>query len=313
MIMAETIFIDTDCGIDDAVAIMMALSSPEVEIAGISAVAGNTSIENVLKNVCGLLAFYKRTDIPVYRGCSCSLIGRTVNASHIHGSNGLGNIVLETGGKLPEKDNAADGLLAAAQANPGLKLITLGPLTNIALAFNLYPQLTELISEIVIMGGAIGRGNVTPFAEFNFFFDPEAVAFTLGLALPLKILTWDATVEMTLTEKQFYDFDMAGTAAGDLFNDVQRFYIDFREREFGSRAISFPDPLTMACLIDSAVAVETEKMHLRMNLNREDERLGASVRVSNIDDADGTADVIMKCDHSRFTKLIKRIKDKSPQ
>lgn len=310
--MSEKIFIDTDCGIDDAVAIMLALSSPEVDVVGISCVAGNTSLDNVVNNVCGLLAFYRRTDIPVFRGCSTSLLGKTVNADHIHGSNGLGDIVLETAGKLPEKNNATEGLLTAAQINPGMKLITLGPLTNIAMAFNLYPELGDLISEIVIMGGAIGPGNITLYAEFNFYFDPEAVAFCLGLKPPIRILTWDATVEMTLTEKEFYDFNMSGTAAGDLFNDIQRFYIDFREREFGSRAISFPDPLTMACLIDSSAAVETEKMHLRMNLTREDGKRGASIRVSDTDEADGTADVIMKCDLTRFKKLIKRIKDKSP-
>ncbi|MDC7227205.1 MAG: nucleoside hydrolase [Spirochaetales bacterium] len=311
--MAQKIFIDTDCGIDDAVAIMMALSSPEVEIAGISCVAGNTSLENVLNNVCGLLNFYKRTDIPVYRGCSTSMLRISHNADKIHGSNGLADVVLDTGGKTPEAINAAEGIFAAAKAYPGIKLITLGPLTNLAFAFNLYPELSELISEIVMMGGAVGPGNVTPWAEFNFFYDPEAAAFSLGTGVPVKILTWDATVAGFMPEEEFLRLDMNGTPAGDLFIEIQSFYLDFMENSTGSRKIGFPDPLTVACVIDPAIAIETENMSLCMILNRENEKRGASVVVSDSDGADGTADVILKCDMKRFSELAKRIKINSPK
>lgn len=310
--MAQKIFIDTDCGIDDAVAIMMALSSPEVQVTGISCVAGNTSIDNVMKNVCGLLSFYDRADIPVYRGCSTSLMRIVHNADHIHGKNGLGNVELDAKGKTVEPQNAAEGLFIAAKANPGLQLVTLGPLTNIAVAFNLYPELQTLISEIIMMGGAIGPGNVTPWAEFNFFFDPESVAFTLGAGIPVRILTWDATVCGMMPEADFYAMAMAGNPAGDLFNRIQTFYLDFMEKAAGRRIIGFPDPLAMACVIDPAVAVETEKMNLRMVLGREEEKRGASVRVSDSDEADGTAGVILKCDQSRFIELVKRIKTNSP-
>ena len=306
--MAEKIFIDTDCGIDDAVAIMMALASPEVDVKGISCVAGNTSLENVINNVCGLLTFSGREDIPVYRGCSTSMIRIEHNADNIHGKNGMADVYLESPGKFPEAEDAASGLLAAAKADPGLKLVTLGPLTNIAYSFNLYPELEDLISEIVVMGGAVGPGNVTPWAEFNFYFDPEAVVFVLGTDVKTRILTWDATVDMVVPEDDFFALGMAGTPLGDLFNKIQSFYIDFIEKASGRRVVMFPDPLTMACVIDPAVAVETEKMPLRMMLGREDEKRGASVRVSDSDEADGTADVIMKCSRERFEKLVKRIK-----
>ena len=310
--MAQKIFIDTDCGIDDAVAIMLALSSPEVEIAGVSCVAGNTSLDNVVNNVCGLLNFYKRNDIPVYRGCSTSLLRSKHRSDDIHGDNGLGNIVLDAGGKTPEPQNAADGLLAAAKANPGMKLVTLGPLTNIALAFNLYPELSGLVSEIIIMGGAIGRGNVTPYAEFNFFFDPESIAFSLGIDVPVRILTWDATQTVIADEDYFKDIEMHTTAAGRLFMDIQDFYVGFTEKMRGERIMMFPDPLTMAVVIEPEVAEQTEEMHLRMILRREDEKRGAVVNVSDFDEADGTADVIMKCDRERFLELVKRIKTNSP-
>ncbi len=311
--MAQKIFIDTDCGIDDAVAIMLALSSPEeVEIAGISCVAGNTSLDNVVKNVCGLLSFFDRTDIPVYKGCSTSFLRNPHRADHIHGSNGLGGVELNQGAKSADKLDAVSGLLESAKANPGLKLVTLGPLTNIAVAFNLHPGLNSLVSEIIIMGGAIGDGNVTPFAEFNFFFDPESIAYCLGINLPIRILTWDATLSVTLTEEEYKGLGMSGTPSADLFTDVQRFYFDFREKVSGKRVINFSDPLTMACVIDPEVAAESETMHLRMNLTREDNKRGASIRVSDTDEADGTAEVIMKCNRERFLKLIKRIKENTP-
>lgn len=308
--MAKKIFIDTDCGIDDAVAIMLALSSPEVEITGISCVAGNTDVESVINNVCGLLSFYCRTDIPVYRGCSRSLIGEQQNATHIHGKGGLGGVELQSIGKRVEKENAFEGLYKAAKNNPGMTLVTLGPMTNIATAFNMYPQLRELIGEIVTMGGAIGPGNVTKFAEFNFYADPESVTASLAYDMPMKILTWDATMDMTYSEKEYDDLDMAGSEAGNLFMDLQRFYMDYKEREFGKRLINFPDPITMACVIDPELITRSEKMGLSMVLDGNSEKRGACVDASAENKkADGRAEVILECSRERFTSLIKRIKD----
>ncbi|MBI9107498.1 MAG: nucleoside hydrolase [Spirochaetales bacterium] len=310
--MSETkkIFIDTDCGIDDAVAIMLALSSPEVDVTGISCVAGNTDIDSVIKNVCGLLSFFCRTDIPVYRGFPHSLIGTKLNADDVHGKGGLGGVELEAIGKRVEKKNALDGLLEAAKANPGLTLVTLGPLTNIAAALNLYPQLKGLIGEIVVMGGAIGPGNVTKYAEFNFAFDPEAVTSCLSCEMPMKILTWDATVELTFTEKEYDALDMGGSEPGDLFLDLQRFYMNYKERTYGKRVINFPDPLTMACVIDPDIITASENMGLRMVLDRNSEKRGASLdAAAENQKADGKAQVITECSRDRFTSLIKRIKD----
>ena len=305
----KKIFIDTDCGIDDAVAIMIALSSPEVDVTGISCLSGNTGVENVVSNVCGLLSFFCRTDIPVYRGCSRALDGSVINAGHIHGSNGLGGVELDPVGKRAEKMNAADGLLAAARENPGMTLVTLGPMTNIAVALNLYPELKGLIGEIVTMGGAIGPGNITQFAEFNFAFDPESVTSCLSWGIPMRILTWDATMAMTFSEAEYDALEMDGTAAGDLFDKLQRAYMDFKEQSFGNKLINFPDPITMACVVDPSTAVDSRKMALRMVLDRDSEKRGASLDVSggNVE-ADGSAEVILGCDRSKFSSLIKRIK-----
>jgi inosine-uridine nucleoside N-ribohydrolase len=308
--MAKKIFIDTDCGIDDAVAIMLALSSPEVEITGISCVSGNTDVESVISNVCGLLSFYCRTEIPVYRGCSRALLGSQLNASHVHGKGGLGGVELESVGKRAEKKNAFEGLFDAAKQDPGLTLVTLGPLSNIAVAFNMYPQLKNLIGEIVVMGGAIGPGNVTKYAEFNFAADPESVIGTLAYNMPMKILTWDATMEMTFSEKEYDALEMGGSEPGKLFLDLQRFYMDYKEREYGTRMINFPDPITMACVIDPELITKSEKMGIKIVLDHNSVKRGASLDASAENEkVDGEAEVITECSREGFVSLIKRIKD----
>ncbi len=301
----KTVFIDTDCGIDDAVAIMMALAAPELEVAGISCVAGNTSLDNVVNNVCGLLSFSGRTDVPVFRGAAFPFVRNEIRSDNIHGASGLGNVKLDASAKSIDALNAVEGLLKTAEENRGMTLVTLGPLTNIAIALNLYPQLKDLLGEIVMMGGAVGPGNVTPHAEFNFAYDPEAIAFCLSAGLPVSILTWDAVMDMIYTEEEFDALDMGGSAAGQLFLDLQSFYMDYKESVYGKRLISFPDPLAMACVIDPSSVTESEKMNLGIILDQSDVRRGASVKDEKFG---GHADVITKCDIDKFSALLKRIK-----
>ena len=258
--------------------------------------------------------FFRFTIAPISRYSEaarerCS--GGAIRAEDVHGGNGLGGVELHPVGKRPEKADAAEGLFRTAQNNPGLKIVTLGPLTNIAVAFNLFPRLKRLVSGIVIMGGAIGPGNVTPYAEFNFAFDPEAVTNVLGLGVPLKILTWDATTAMPMSEEEFFALDMSGTETGDLLLEIQRHYINYKERTYGTRMVHFPDPLAMACVINPETAVERETMPLKMVLSRGSEKRGASVKVSDTDEADGSAEVVLKCSPDCFIPLLKRIRNHS--
>ena len=302
------IFIDTDCGIDDAVAIMLALASPEVSVKGISCVAGNTGIDNVVNNVCGLLNFLGRDDIPVYRGCSAALTGGSLRADEVHGSGGLGGVDLPAGGKTAERLGAAAGLRLAAETSPDMVLVTLGPLTNAAVALNLYPELATLIGGSVVMGGALGRGNVTEYAEFNFACDPEAVYFFLNTGIETRILSWDAVIDMTFTEEEYNELGMAGTPSGDLFIDIQRFYMDYKEKVYGKRIITFPDPLAMACVINPGLAVSVRNTALDIVLNHDDKRRGASV-AGTAGSVGKTHEVITGCSREGFTSMIKRIKD----
>ncbi len=299
----KKIFIDSDCGIDDATAIMMALSYSEIEVTGISAVAGNVDIDNVVHNITRLLSYFGRDDIPVFTGASTSLLGVKLRAGGVHGEDGLGNVFLPETGKKVEKLRAPEGLYETAKANPGLTLVTIGPLTNIAIALNLYPDLKEYIGEIVIMGGAVNYGNVTKFAEFNFAADPESVQFVLDSGIPLTVVPWDAALKALFTEKDIENLGIGDTKAGKLFVDLQKTPMAYLEKMFGGKVAGQPDPLTMAYVIDSSIASHKIRSGLKMELNYNAMR-GASVTCAGDD-----VSIIMEIDKTKFTSILTGIKD----
>ena len=227
----KKVLIDTDCGVDDAIAIMIALASPaEVSVLGITTVSGNVPLANVMDNVLRLLSFLGRTEIPVFRGASRPLVEPLHHAPDVHGANGLGGVELPAPRIVEQRERAPEGIARIASENLGLTLLTLGPLTNIAIALNLYPELKGQIAEIVAMGGAVEKGNVTRFAEFNFHADPEAVQSVLDSGIPLSLLTWDTTLTVAHTEAELEALGLKKTASGKLVLDLQQTVFRFIEK-----------------------------------------------------------------------------------
>jgi len=298
----KNIFIDSDCGVDDATAIMIALASKNINITGISAVAGNADLDHVVKNITSLLAYFGRDDIPVYRGARTSLLGIRIHAEGVHGSNGLGDVELPENTKREEPIMAPAGLYKAAKQNPGLTLVTIGPLTNIAMSINLYPELKKLIKEIVIMGGALERGNITKFAEFNFAADPESVHFVFNSGIPLTIVPWDAALSNMYTEEDLKALNLVDSKAGKLLMDMQKVSLDFLEQVFGTRAVSFPDPITMAYVVDESIVSRRIKGNLKMELSFNTMR-GASVACEGLE-----MDIIIDIQKDKFNSILKNIK-----
>jgi len=298
---AKKVLIDTDCGIDDAVAIMIALASPELEVVGITTVSGNVPLARVMDNITRLLSFLDRTDIPVFRGASGALVEKTHRAEGIHGANGLGGVELPPSRLVEQQERAPAGIYRLARENPGLTLLTLGPLTNIAMGVNLYPALKELVAEIVAMGGAIERGNVTRFAEFNFFADPESVQYVIDSGIPLSVVTWDATLSVVHTQEDLARMGFEASASGRLFLELQKVPFAYVEKAYGSKGIFLPDPLTAAYLVDPGTASKVITAGLRMELNRGTLR-GASIRWE-----DRRLAVVLEFDKSRFDAVLSRI------
>ena len=196
------IIIDTDPGKDDAVAILLALASPELAVVSLVPVAGNVPIAHTERNARALLALAGRPDIPVYPGCAGPLLRAPIHAKHVHGDTGLGRLVLPEPSAAAQHEHGVDHLISTLRAEPAgtITLCLLGPATNLAVALIKAPDIAGRIAEVVWMAGARSAGgNVTPTAEFNAFADPEAGKVVLASGIPLTLAPLDLTHQVRLT------------------------------------------------------------------------------------------------------------------
>ncbi|HEX3639698.1 MAG TPA: nucleoside hydrolase, partial [Ktedonobacteraceae bacterium] len=198
------IILDTDMGIDDALALFLVLSSPEIKLEAITTVSGNVPVEVGTRNTLTLLELAKRTDIPVARGCDRPLMRQPIHATQIHGDNGLGNAVLNDPHITPVTQHAVEFLIEKIIAERSkITLVCIGPLTNVALALRREPRIAGYIDEVVIMGGALRvPGNVTPAAEYNIYADPHAAHIVLHAGWPIRLVSLDVTNVTVVTPEQ---------------------------------------------------------------------------------------------------------------
>jgi purine nucleosidase len=197
---AQKIIIDCDPGIDDALALAFAHGHPDLDLRGITTVAGNVSLGKTTANALRVGEFLGMRDVPVTPGCPGPLRRSALHARQVHGDSGLGAAGIPAPSSGPADGHAVDFLAAAAAAEPGeITLIAIGPLTNVALAVRRYPQLVSQVRDFVIMGGSAGRGNVTPAAEFNIASDPEAAAIVFGAGWTVTMVGLDVTLQARAT------------------------------------------------------------------------------------------------------------------
>ena len=215
--------IDTDPGVDDAHAIMMAFAHPEAQIEAITTVAGNVSLERTTANACTILDMLER-DVPVYAGCDRPLVARTPDASHVHGKDGLGDSGYPPSERRVADEHAVCALVRLANESPGeLTLVAIGPLTNLALATRLDPTLPERYKRLVAMGGAIrGTGNITPAAEFNVYADPEAAAIVFDAWPGLTLISWETTMAHGFTAEQAETLMAMDSPRAEFFRRITR-------------------------------------------------------------------------------------------
>lgn len=251
--MSRKIIIDTDPGQDDAVAILLALASPEeLDVLGIVAVAGNVGVAQNAINARKVVELAGRSDIPVYAGCSRPLRRHLVTAEHVHGQTGL------DGPDLPEPqmplqtlhgvDYIINTLMAAEPKT--ITLCTLGPLTNIAMALIKQPAIADRIAEIVMMGGAYFEvGNITPAAEFNIYVDPEAADVVLRSGVPVTILPLDVTHQIQSTPERLAAIKAIGNASGAAVHAMLTFSETFDLKKYGWTGAPLHDPTVIAYLL----------------------------------------------------------------
>lgn len=194
------IWLDTDPGVDDAMAMALLFAVPEYDVKGVSAVAGNVELPKTFQNARDLVAFFGRKDVPVYAGADRPLFRAPRVAYFVHGENGLGNVSLPASDAPVEKKPAWDALYEAAKAAGGeLTLVAVGPLTNVALALSKYGSLHKLLKRIVIMGGSASWGNASPAAEANIFCDAEAASTVFQSGVPIVMCGLDMTLKTVMS------------------------------------------------------------------------------------------------------------------
>jgi inosine-uridine nucleoside N-ribohydrolase len=247
------IILDCDPGHDDAIALLLALASPEIQLLGVTTVAGNQTLEKTTANAIRVLDHVGRTEVPVAAGAPRPLVREPRTAGEVHGETGLDGPNLPGPSRLPEPMHAIDWLAQAVGVSPEpVTLVPTGPLTNIALFLARYPGLESQIERIVLMGGAIGEGNVTPSAEFNIWVDPEAAQRVFQSGLDITMVGLDVTHQALMTPAHVKRLAAAGKA-GKLVADLYEFYAQFHQRHYGWDAAPVHDAVAMAHVIDGTL------------------------------------------------------------
>ncbi len=250
---ARKIIIDTDPGQDDAVAILLALASPEeVEVLGITAVAGNVPLPLTQRNARIVCELAGRTDIPVFAGCDAPLERALVTAEHVHGKTGLDGPQLPDPVTPLQEGHGVDFLIDTLRTAPEgtVTLCPLGPLTNIATAFQRAPDIVPRVAEIVLMGGAYFEvGNITPAAEFNIYVDPQAADIVFRSGVPLTVMPLDVTHKALVTAPRVEAFRTMGTEVGRMVAEWTDFFERFDKEKYGSEGAPLHDPCVIAYLI----------------------------------------------------------------
>jgi inosine-uridine nucleoside N-ribohydrolase len=252
------IILDCDPGHDDAIALMLALASPEVEVLGVTTVSGNQTVKKTTENAIRVLDHLGREDISVVAGAQRPLVRERYLAADVHGETGLDGPELPPPARKPELEHAIDWIAKTLSAQPRpVTLVPTGPLPNIALFLARYPELEPKVARVVLMGGAIAEGNVTPAAEFNIWADPEAAQRVFSSGLDLTMVGLDVT-HKALIRKPHVDRLTHSGVAGKLVADLHGFYVEHHKRRYGWDGAPVHDAAAVAHVIDGTLLEMTD-------------------------------------------------------
>lgn len=248
--------IDTDTASDDAVALLMALRWPDVEVVAITVVSGNVPLEQAVRNALYTVEL-SGTPCPVYSGAARPLLREPIYAHFFHGSDGLGGHDYPSPAASAAEGHAVDALIRAVQENPGATLVTLGPLTNVALAVSRDPSVAKQVGRCVVMGGAACTvGNVTPAAEFNIRVDPEAARIVFQSGLPIEMVGWElCRGQANLSFEEMDQVLALGTPQARFAIECNSTAVEANHRQSGDRGMALPDPVAMAVALDPSVCM----------------------------------------------------------
>jgi len=269
----QTVLIDTDTASDDAVALIMALRSENARVIAITTVAGNVPVQQATRNalytaeLCGV-------STPVYQGAGKPLVRRLATAEWFHGNDGLGDHGYPPPRRSAEKQHAVEAIISTVRSNPGLLIVTLGPLTNIALALAQAPDLAGNIGRCVVMGGApCCEGNVTPAAEYNMWVDPEAARLVFRGGLPIELVGWQLCRGAAVVAPADIQFiNSMGTKLSQFAVECNSTAREAYRVQTGEDGISLPDPVAMSIALDPSIGTDSSQHYVDVETATEQTR-----------------------------------------
>ena len=325
----EKFIIDADTGSDDAVAILMALRDPRVEVLGITIVSGNVPLKQGIVNTLATAELCD-TEVKVYAGADKpltreykelytldefashvkSLSPVSASAQCVHGIDGMGDIGIEPLNKKDEDENAADYLVNSFNENPNeITLVTLGPLTNIANAIQKDPSLVNKIEHCYVMGGTSdGTGNVSSAAEYNIWVDPEAAKIVFNSGLQITMVGWDNSYKYAmLKDEEMNNLKSLKTKYADFCVDIQKTLIELTHATYGFYGFDLPDPITMAIALDNKLIVESQQLHVVVDTRDGITRGQTIVDYFDAEKEEQNIRVVTKSDNKGFLNLLSEL------
>jgi len=308
--MATKIILDCDPGHDDAVAILLALAAPgEIELLGLTVVGGNVPLQLTVKNAQRALSLAGMSGVAVYAGCPRPLVRAMVTAEHVHGESGLdtasGELLSVPDTKVHDK-HAVNYIIDTLRQSDAksVTLVATGPLTNVAAAFAMAPDIIDRLQQLVIMGGAFHEpGNITPAAEFNIYVDPHAACAVFDAGVAPVVFGLDVTHQMRITPSRLASIAEQGGRTGKVVADLLEFFNQYDMSKYGWDGAPLHDPCTIAYLIDSSL-FEGREMAVTVDIV-DGPNLGRTVADwYGVTDEKPNATVITSGDSDRFFKLI---------
>ncbi|MCD9027092.1 nucleoside hydrolase [Luteimonas sp. BDR2-5] len=306
--MTQTIplLIDTDPGVDDALALLMAFNDAAHDVVGLTIAAGNVGLPHTVANALKLCEVAGRGDIPVYPGSASPLLHAAPDAAYVHGNDGFGDVGYAPAARAAEREHAALAILRLSHEHAGrLVLVALGPLTNIALALRLDPSLPMRVARFVSMAGAVtAHGNITPAAEFNVYFDPEAAKIVFDAFPAFELSDWEATVAHGLPHDAVVEWMQAGGARAAFYEAISR---KTREWSADRRGDDWhcADALAMAWVLAPDGALEATRRPMDVVLDHGPARGATLVDWQRQLDRADNARILLRYDRPRFEAMVR--------
>lgn len=297
------IILDCDPGHDDAVAIILAGKNPKIDLLGITIVSGNQTLDKTVRNALNVVQ-HLGIDVPVYGGCSEPMVRKKVIAGDIHGESGLDGPVFPPLERKAEPEHAVNFMIKTLMESEGdVTVVTTGPMTNLAMAMRMEPKIVAKIKQIVLMGGAIANGNVSPAAEFNIMADAEAayVCFTSGR--PMTMVGLDVTRKVLCYPEIVERMGKIENRASKLFVDLMGHFCKTQKEVFGWEGGPLHDPVTLAYLIDPSV-LKVKPMNVRIDIRSTESYGRTNCDIFDYLHLPHTANVAMDIDVERFWDII---------